>query len=326
MEPMKNSVVATRNGSGSFSDHLDASSGGNSDSPSVAKLTKASDHRPSTSAPSAAINNIAQIASMALLLFWISEIIAASVLKNGSDPAYIGPMDGNLIRIASYNIRKARGLDQRRLPMRSLEVVNSLAADIVLLQEADLRLGDRKPAIAPRLIEAETDFKLLDVSANAISSGWHGNAVLVRKGACVTSIARLDLPGTEPRGAVRIDLPIGDGLTIVAAHLGLMRRDRRAQFRTLRDLTADQPNVVIAGDFNEWSADRGLEPLAGRFDVHAPGRSFHARRPVASLDRFALTSNIALLDAGVEQGALAKRASDHLPVWADVAVPAPISA
>lgn len=230
-------------------------------------------------------------------------------------------MNNPSLRIASYNIRKARGLDQKRLPMRTLDVVNSLGADIVLLQEADRRMGDRKPAIAPRLIETETDFELLDVSENGISLGWHGNAVLVRCGIDVSKITRLDLPGMEPRGAVRIDLPLGTGLSIVAAHLGLLRRDRRSQFEALRDSTADKPHVVIAGDFNEWSASRGLEPLADRFDVHAPGLSFHARRPVASLDRFALTRNVTLTDAGVEQGPLAKRASDHLPVWSDIEIP-----
>ncbi|MEW9920957.1 endonuclease/exonuclease/phosphatase family protein [Marimonas sp. MJW-29] len=231
-------------------------------------------------------------------------------------------MTGTKLRIASYNIRKARGLDQKRNPGRTLEVINRLDADIVLLQEADKRLGMRKPALPPAMIEAETDFRLLEVSRNGVSLGWHGNAVLLRDGLEVTDVDHIELPGTEPRGAVRFHLSAGQGLTVFAAHLGLMRRDRRAQLKVLSDKAADAPHAVIAGDFNEWSKRRGLEPLAKSFDTFAPGRSFHARRPMAALDRFALSKGLELRDGGVEQGTLARIASDHLPVWTDIRVPA----
>jgi endonuclease/exonuclease/phosphatase family metal-dependent hydrolase len=231
-------------------------------------------------------------------------------------------MEPNRIRIASYNMRKARGLDQQRRPERTIQVFNRLDADIVVLQEADKRIGLRHPALPREMIEAETDFDLVEVSKNGISIGWHGNAVLVRKGLVVGDIQRLDLPGLEPRGAVTMALGVGAGVTLVATHLGLLRRDRRAQLSVLNAATAHAANVVIAGDFNEWSAHKGFEPLAGRFETHSPGRSFHARRPVAALDRFALSQGIQMRDAGVEQGALARVASDHLPIWSDIVVPA----
>lgn len=234
---------------------------------------------------------------------------------------YIGFMSETQIRIASYNVHKARGVDRRHMPERILEVINGLDAEIVVLQEADKRLGARLPAIPPALIESETDFRLVNVSANGISLGWHGNAVLVRPKAHVEKVTRLELPGLEPRGALRIDLGIGAGVSIVATHLGLRRRDRQAQLRTLCEATRDSANTVIAGDFNEWSEHSGLEPLAERFETHSPGRSFHARRPVAALDRFALSAGIEMRDAGVEQGPMAKRASDHLPIWSDISVP-----
>ncbi len=234
---------------------------------------------------------------------------------------YIGFMSGTQLRIASYNVHKARGVDRRYDPARILQVINGLDADIVVLQEADKRLGSRLPAIPPALIESETDFRLVDVSANGISLGWHGNAVLLRPETHVEAVTRLDLPGLEPRGALRIDLAIGAGLSVVATHLGLRRRDRLAQLRALCEATRDSANTVIAGDFNEWSERVGLEPLAERFETHSPGRSFHARRPVAALDRFALSASVELRDAGVEQGPLAKRASDHLPIWSDISVP-----
>lgn len=227
-------------------------------------------------------------------------------------------MSGSQLRIASYNIRKARGLDQKRRPERTLEVINGLEADVVVLQEADKRLGLRKPALPRAMIEAETDFELLETSRNGVSLGWHGNAVLVRNTVAARSVTHIPLPGTEPRGALKIQL--GNGLNIVATHLGLMRKDRRAQLAVLRDATEQDGPTAIVGDFNEWSNDKGFEPLHDRFETYAPGRSFHARRPMAALDRFALSAGIELRDGGVEEGALARVASDHLPVWSDIMV------
>jgi endonuclease/exonuclease/phosphatase family metal-dependent hydrolase len=227
-------------------------------------------------------------------------------------------MSDKTFRIASYNIRKARGLDQKRLPERTLQVVNELDADMVVLQEADKRLGKRPPAIPRHLIQSETDFDLVEVSHNGTSLGWHGNAVLVRKGVAVSEIKRLDLPGMEPRGAVQVDISSFGGFSLIAAHLGLLRRDRQAQLRALCHATQNNKHSVIAGDFNEWSASKGMDPLAERFNLHAPGSTFPTRRPMAALDRFALSKDVKMHRSGVVQDGLARLASDHLPIWSDI--------
>ncbi len=228
------------------------------------------------------------------------------------------------LRVATYNIRKCLGVDRRRDPRRSLAVIAALGADVVALQEADRRLGQRPAALPAELIEAETDYVALPAAENGISIGWHGNAILVRREMKAGTPRRITLPGLEPRGAVMAELTVPgmQTVTVVAAHLGLRRSDRRAQFGAIgaalemgRDHSSE---VIILGDFNEWSRLRGFEPLAGRFAVYAPGKSFHARRPLAALDRIALSSGLSLADAGVAATPLSLKASDHLPVWADV--------
>ncbi len=218
------------------------------------------------------------------------------------------------LRVASYNIRKAKGLDRRRDPKRILDVLNGLAADVVALQEADLRLGSRPSALCRNMIAAETDFDVVPVARNHVSLGWHGNAVLVRKGTSHGDVTHINLPGLEPRGAVRVDLP---NFSLVATHLGLMRRHRKGQLRSIANAVADSTRVVVVGDFNEWSPRKGMEVL-GDFEVHAPGHSFHAARPVAALDRIAVSRDLSVHDAGVVQDGPARKASDHLPIWADI--------
>ena len=69
------------------------------------------------------------------------------------------------MRIVSYNIRKAVVLDRRRDPERILAILREVDADIVVLQEADRRLGRRSAALPPEMIRGETDYRIVDQRA-----------------------------------------------------------------------------------------------------------------------------------------------------------------
>ncbi|HBZ44761.1 MAG TPA: metal-dependent hydrolase [Maritimibacter sp.] len=220
------------------------------------------------------------------------------------------------MKLASYNIRKAVGTDRRRDPHRVIEVINSLDADVVVLQEADRRLGPRPTALPHGMLADHTDFVAADLGQSKVSLGWHGNAVLVRKGHRVTRVDRYHLPSLEPRGAVAVE--IDNTLTVVGAHLGLRRKNRHEQIRALRGYLAKRtlPSVIL-GDFNEWSRRRGMEEFAREFELHAPGASYPTFRPTGHLDRIAYSPELTFLHAGVHDTQLARVASDHLPIWVE---------
>jgi endonuclease/exonuclease/phosphatase family metal-dependent hydrolase len=203
--------------------------------------------------------------------------------------------------------------------MRILTVLNGLDADVIALQEVDLRLGARPSSLCRNMIDAETDFTVVPVARNDVSLGWHGNAVLIRKGMIHGEVSHIDLPGLEPRGAVRVEL---SSFSLVATHLGLMRRHRVGQLRAIARALEGTTRAVVAGDFNEWSPHKGLERLKA-FDIHAPGHSFHAARPIAALDRIAVSAGLDVRAAGVMQEGLARHASDHLPIWSDIGLRQP---
>jgi len=52
-----------------------------------------------------------------------------------------------MVLVASYNMRKAIGSDRRRRPDRILDVLNEIDADVIALQEADRRFGERSSAV-----------------------------------------------------------------------------------------------------------------------------------------------------------------------------------
>jgi len=233
-------------------------------------------------------------------------------------------MKASHLRIASYNLQKCVGLDLRRRPDRSLSVINAIGADLVVLQEADKRLPPRPAALPHAMIEAD-GWHVLPFGAPGGSLGWHGNAMLVRQDIQLNRSSHLELPGLEPRGAVHADLstPIGP-LRVVGVHLGLVRRHRHLQLAAIMRALRDLPEcpTLIAGDFNEWRAMSGLEATAKGMTFLPGAPSFPSPRPVAQLDCFAIGPGLTALRSGTHSNRPARIASDHLPVWVDIA-PAP---
>lgn len=216
------------------------------------------------------------------------------------------------MRIASYNIRKAVGLDWRRDPDRIVDVLAEVEADIVVLQEADKRIGSRAGVLPLERMSKEIGYELAEVATRPQSHGWHGNAVFYRSGLKIARATCLDVPSVEPRGVVAIDFD-SPALTVYGVHLGLTPGMRRKQMASIAAhvLPTEAP-VIVAGDFNEWKIDLGL--FAQDFEVITPGPSFHATRPTASLDRFALRGSVQCTQSWVHYSTNARYASDHLPI------------
>lgn len=228
-----------------------------------------------------------------------------------------------MILVASYNMRKAIGTDRRRRPERILEVLNEVGADVVALQEADRRFGERQSALPLHMIEEHSDYKPVPFESRSGSIGWHGNAILVRKDAQVLHHEMLHIPSLEPRGAVMADIAWnGDRMRVVGMHLDLSGLWRRRQAHAILhhlDRREEKLPAILMGDLNEWSAAGGcLRDFAHHHDFADCGRSFHARRPVAQLDRIMVSRGVEILDSGAHHSATARKASDHLPIWARV--------
>jgi len=228
-----------------------------------------------------------------------------------------------MIRVASYNMRKAIGTDRRRKPERTLEVLCEIDADVIALQEADRRFGSRASAMPFHMIEEHSPFKPVPFEARDGSIGWHGNALLVRKDVEILCKELVHLPSLEPRGAVLADLVVkGVRLRAVGMHLDLSGLWRRQQAHAILAHVDGRDEIlptVLMGDLNEWSARGGvLRDFSHRCRLADCGRSFHARRPIAALDRIMVSRDLAVVASGVHRTACSRRASDHLPIWAEL--------
>ena len=204
-----------------------------------------------------------------------------------------------------------------------MEVIRELDADIIALQEADKRLGDRPATLgADRLFEA-TGMRMAQFAGGGRSSGWHGNAILLKEGIVIHETVCVDLPSFEPRGALVAEVVVGDiELRIVGVHLGLRSADRRRQSRALVDLLNKRGNgkaTVILGDLNEWRVQgAAVAELSKTHQVSPPLRSFHSRTPMAPLDRIFVGPQFRITKVMAHRSISSRWASDHLPVWADI--------
>jgi endonuclease/exonuclease/phosphatase family metal-dependent hydrolase len=226
------------------------------------------------------------------------------------------------LTVASYNIHKAVGADGRRMPERILDVLDEMAADVAVLQEADTRFGVRT-AVLPQGMLAARGWEVAGLAEHPAAMGWHGNAVMVRGAARLERAVRLPLPALEPRGAVLADVESGGKLLrLVGAHLDLSGLWRARQVRAVMDAVAKQPGSppeLVMGDFNEWRAGgEAMRTLGERLRAVVLGPSFPARLPMGRLDRVFAHPAAHVQEAGVHMSALSRVASDHLPVWVRV--------
>ena len=224
------------------------------------------------------------------------------------------------LTFASYNIHKAVGLDRKRDPERILSVLHEIDADIVALQEADRRIGERA-SVLPRAEIDDTHWRVIEVAKRPRSIGWHGNALLVRRDLEILSGEALDLPTLEPRGAACGEIVVeGRPLRVIGTHLDLSGLRRRDQIRSLLAFVGacnrDLPTVIM-GDFNQWGRTTGaMREFSPDWQVVTPGRSYPSRQPVATLDRIVASKHWRLVETEVHHTGLAAVASDHLPVIA----------
>lgn len=229
-----------------------------------------------------------------------------------------------MIRIASYNVHGFVGTDGRRDVARVASVLRNLQADVIALQEVTFEDAQGATRAPVEMLAELAGFQFVCAPITRCDGQPFGNAVLTRLPIISSRRICLAYGDREPRTALELVLETrARPLRLIATHLGLKPVERRFQVRRiLEHVAGDERSVtVLLGDFNEWFlAGRPLRWLHARFGRGPAVRTFPSRFPLFALDRIWVHPRRSLTRFSADRSPEARRASDHLPVVAEVQV------
>ncbi len=225
------------------------------------------------------------------------------------------------IRVMTWNIHGGVGTDRRLVLERIVETIKRLDADVVALQEVDSRRigpGGRSPFELLREAVGEHGVEAKSIST---ADGDYGQILVSRWPLSGSQVHDISHGIREPRRAIETTVHTAIGnLRVVATHFGLSLAERRTQARRLVQIARQHtaPTVML-GDFNDWFWPGSLlRTLRHEMPGRTPHATFPSWCPLFRLDRIFCWPPEILVCSSVDR--TARRASDHLPVVAEIAI------
>lgn len=243
-----------------------------------------------------------------------------------------------LLRVLSYNMHRAIGVDRLFRPERIAKVINHHQADIVLLQEVDVGVPrSRNLDLAKEMAEA-AGYPHYAAGLNVkLFRGKYGNATLSKFPITRSRNINLTVGKHKARGCLHTSIEINNSIDfsqnveVFNLHLGLSSQERVRQvgllihaeeFSSLSHLTP----CLVGGDLNDWRTR--LAPIFTdilNFECatnhssgyHNPYLTYPSFSPTGGLDKIFYRGPMKLLKRKRCWMGITRLASDHLPVIAE---------
>jgi endonuclease/exonuclease/phosphatase family metal-dependent hydrolase len=226
------------------------------------------------------------------------------------------------LRIASYNIHKCTGMDAQRDPGRIAEVIRSLDADVISLQEVLVDPGEVPSAQVRYLAQQTGMYAAIAAPTKRKKDGLYGNALLSRFPIVEARLHDITVGSSEPRGIIDADVVIGDAtVRVIATHFGLWPAERLRQADRLLEILPQRSHtpLIVMGDMNGWvPGSPVLRRLTKRLGNPVSAASFPSSFALLPLDKIWVLPPGHLVEGGVHLTRLSRVASDHLPLAASI--------
>jgi len=236
------------------------------------------------------------------------------------------------LRVLSYNIHKCiGGVDRRYEPSRVAEVIRKLDVDVAMLQEVDAGVPRSNHDDQVELLgdELGMPYRSWYPNVDVRGGGKYGNAILSRYPLIESTNIDVTLRFKKRRsvlhGVLRVRHDdIDRTIHVFNMHLGLARYERRRQLamflasQPFAHLHHDTP-IVVGGDLNDVYGGLGsLLAPAGFRGIDRRPLTFPAWGPMRALDAIFVRGSVDFLQLARCDTQLARRASDHRPLVAEV--------
>lgn len=242
------------------------------------------------------------------------------------------------LRVLSYNMHRAIGVDRRFKPERIARVINHHQADIVLLQEVDVGVPRSRSLDLGKEMAEAAGYPYYATGLNVkLNKGMYGNTTLSKFPITLSSNIDLTIGNHKARGCQYSSIQVSNSsehprnIEVFNLHLGLSSQERVRQIGLLihsEEFSTLAPGTpcLVGGDFNDW-----LTRLAPIFtDIlnfecatnhstgyHNPYLTYPAFSPTGGLDKIFYRGPLELIRRRRCWMGITRLASDHLPVIAE---------
>jgi endonuclease/exonuclease/phosphatase family metal-dependent hydrolase len=229
----------------------------------------------------------------------------------------------------TYNVHAFVGSDSVYDPERVARVIESCQANVVALQEVDFGRGPVAEPSALQWLAKRLQMRSHFTHTRDGKRGHFGNAVLTPFDLELVAEGMLPRRRDEARAVqwLKVVAPHFQ-LQLMNTHLSVKLRERRAQVEALLGAewlvrAAAEQALVVCGDLNSSPFSPVYRKLSRDLtDVQCGSTrrlaTWPARLPFWRIDHVFVSRGVTVRAARVVDDALARAASDHLPILADL--------
>lgn len=235
------------------------------------------------------------------------------------------PQQENTIRVMSYNIRNAKGMDNVTDYQRIADIITSVAPDVVALQELDSITNRSKGVDVLAQLAGLTAMYQVYGSSISYDGGKYGIGVLSKEKPL--SWKRIPLPGREElRSLLLVEFK---EYVLGCTHFSLNNDDRQAS-ATIIDEAAKyyKKPVMLAGDINATPDSPVMKTFRKNWSILSDITKFTipSDKPSSTIDYILGYTSKGYVYSVWQNRVLNTQASDHLPLFVDVRISVPKTA
>jgi len=254
--------------------------------------------------------------------FLLLCLVVLPVFINAQQKQFI--QEENTHRIMSYNIRNAKGLDNKVDYKRIANVIESVGAEVVALQELDSVTGRSQGKDVLKELADIIRMHWTYASAIDYDGGKYGVGILSKERPL--SWKKVPLPGREEKRVLLVCE--FERYVVFATHFSLNADDRLASVEIInKEAKLYSKPVFLAGDLNDDPDSDVVKSLKTSWKIltNVKNATFPADEPKETIDYIAgYTANGQTYSVFQNRVLDEKVASDHRPLFTDVRFKTPV--